>query len=99
MPMARANSVPMGERMQGLDVSEPGGPHRGGWMAVGNGLSRVELVPKRRARARHAPTWMSPQGRRRSRGLLTPEATAPDMEAWPPTPTSCSRFDGRRGHL
>lgn len=49
MPMARANSVPMEERMQGLDVSEPGGPHRGGWMTVGNGLvhGRVGSEPTR----------------------------------------------------
>jgi hypothetical protein len=49
VPMARANSVPMEERMQGLDVSEPGGPHRGGWMTVGNGLvqGRVGSEPTR----------------------------------------------------
>ena len=38
MPMARANSIPIQERMQGLDVSGPGGPYRGGWMTLGNGL-------------------------------------------------------------
>ena len=53
MPMARANSVPMEERMQGLDVSEPGGPDRGGWMTVGNGLilGRVGSEPTREGEA------------------------------------------------
>lgn len=53
MPMARANSVPMEERMQGLDVSEPGGPHRGVWMTVGNGLvqGRVGSEPTREGEA------------------------------------------------
>lgn len=53
VPMARANSVPMEERMQGLDVSEPGGPHRGGWMTVGNVLvqGRVGSEPTREGEA------------------------------------------------
>jgi len=53
VPMARANSVPMEERMQGLDVSEPGGPYGGGWMTVGNGLvqGRVGSEPTREGEA------------------------------------------------
>ena len=47
MPMARANSVPMEERMQGLDVSEPGGPHRCGWMTVGNVLVQGQVGSER----------------------------------------------------
>lgn len=43
MPMARSNSVPMEERMQGLDVSEPGGPHRGRWMTAGNVLVQGQV--------------------------------------------------------